>query len=273
MDPVSAASIGLAVVGLAAQCFSGAMQALQIISTARGLKAEYRYLTIRLRLEQQRCYNWAVKSGLLEWMEGDGDYQVLAPDLTGLNRNVILEVLAQMEALTVGFVRYKGEYGGLVPDTEGLGSGYLLSTGANQGDSTEADAAELIPDIRRFLAKARHSVSATKLPERVKWAVQDRDKYEKLVSRFEELNTALVDLVNSRLQDAIHSSTSATRLSVLQLHDKVDDLNQLIKALQPSKGLESLRTLSETSALPVSYRRTLLRIEITNVFRLTAISK
>ena len=246
MDPVSAAGIGLAVVSVAAQCFTGAMQALHLISTARGLKPELKYLSIRLRLEQQRCYNWASASGLLRYIEEE-DEDALDANLTGLRRTAIFEILVQIEVLVTGFIKYKGKYSSLVPDSDDSQSSWEDYTSRMELDDTpNSDVSDFVPNITRLWQHARLSISSAQLPQRIRWAVQDKVKYEGLIDRLRELNDALLSLVDSNLRSAIHQSTHETRLSILQLHSKVDDLTQLIKALLPNLGDTNLHIALES---------------------------
>ena len=205
----------------------------------QGLRPEYKFLTIRLRLEQQRCYNWASGSELLSYVEGNEDDESLDANLTGLNRAAILEILVQIEALATGFVRFKGKYGNLIPEIETTQDGQRPTTTEKAvGALVDEDVSISIPDFGKPWAKLRRSVSSAQLPQRVKWAIQDKDKYESLINRLKELNDALLNLVDTNVRTAIYQSTRETRLSVLQLHNKINDLDQLIKALLPNhKGM------------------------------------
>lgn len=235
MDPGTAAGLSLAVIGVAVQCFTGLMSALRLIAAARGLKPEYRYLTLRLQLEQQRTLSWASGCGLLSYMEGDEN--ALDASLTRLHRGDVVEVLAQMQALATGFIKYKGRYGSLVPDLEAnedheqvplAQSALEASTGGNFRD--------FVPHITRFLDEALHIATSSTLPRRVRWAIQDNDKFEGLINRLKELNDALLNLLDTNVGKNILETTRETRMSVLQLHNKIDDLNQLVKALLPISG-------------------------------------
>ncbi|MCJ1307513.1 hypothetical protein MMC25_001159 [Agyrium rufum] len=256
MDPASAAGLGLAVVGVAAQCFTGLMQALQLIATARGLKPEYKYLTLRLQLEQQRTYSWASGCGLLSYMEGGET--ALDVSLTGLKRGDILEILAQMRALATGFIKYKGRYDSLVPDFEAGEDHTPIILAQPTLKATRDDKLyNSMPSMGRFLDQVWHVTTSSTLPKRVRWAIQDNDKFKELISRLNELNNALLNLLDTNVSRNILESTLETRMSVLQLHDKIDDLDRLIKALLPITvpRKEGVHTISWIQEAEQEYRR------------------
>lgn len=245
MDPLSAAGVGLAVVSLTGQCFSGAMKALELIASARGLKPEYRYMTLRLRLEQQRCYNWASASGLLAY--SDGEENALHESLLGLQRTSIFEVMVEIEVLVTGFIKQKDKYSSLVPDQE-------VEQQRPQPDDVDLEAhrmgSSMMPALKQLWTNSRQSVAAY-LPSRIRWAAMDREKYKRLIDRLKEFNDAFLGLVDINLNRAIYDMTHQTKLSVLQLHNKVEDLNQLMKALMPEEKLDS----SKGTGLPTTAAR------------------
>ena len=230
MDPATAAGLGLAVVGLAGQCFAGAMKAFQLIAAARGLQPEYRYLTLRLQLEQQRYYNWASACGLLSFLSGDGD--ALGESLIGLNRTRIFEIMVEIEILATGFIKQQDRYGRLVAAAEEHNPSHL----AGDQEEFREGGNSLMPELKQLWKNTRQSVASAQLPKRLRWATVDRENYQGLVSRLKDLNDGLLNLVDGRLNQAICETTHETKLSVLQLHNKIDDLNQLVKALLPNTG-------------------------------------
>ena len=161
----------------------------------------------------------------------------------------------QLEALAKEFIKFGGKYSVFERDGEGDSGG----SGASDVEGAQAYSIEPpggtttsrgpLPDIEAFLSRARSSITAVQLPRRIKWAVLHCSQYESLIEKLRQFNDALVDLMDNNIQTAIHQSTRETQLSVLQLHNKVDDLNQLIKALLPSKQVDALGgVLPESSA-------------------------
>ena len=186
------------------------------------MEPDFRYLTTRLRLEQQRLYIWSSEIGLLKYLEADE--ATPSPSLLGLSRSTILDTLAQIRALTVGFVRCKDTFGVLVPDEDSI------EEKSNEEESRQ------FPDTMHFLKKSKRALLLDcSLPKRLKWASFYKDRYEMLINRLRELNDALIDLVDSDARIAISRSTRETSTTILHLHSKIDELVELTKALGSSR--------------------------------------
>ena len=191
-----------------------------MISSAKNLEPDFKYLTTRLRLEQQRLYIWSSEIGLLEYLEEDEAFPTQG--LLGLSRSTILDTLAQIQALAVDFIKCKDKFGGLVPDED-----HFEET-SNKEESRQ------FPDTMHFLKKTKNALPVVgSLPRRLKWASFYKDRYEKLINQLRELNDVLIDLVDSDARMAISRSTRETNTTILHLHGKIDELVELIKALNP----------------------------------------
>lgn len=190
---------------------------------------DYKYLTIRLRLEQQRLCNWGAEVGLQRYIEGNADVDHLG--MLGLNRAIIIDTIYQIQILATDFIKYQNKFGGLVPDdSERTG---LEPTVENLDDSS----LNKFPDIMDFLKKQRRVSPLIKtLPKRLKWAAFYREKYEGLIDRLRGFNDVLIDLVDSNARIAIYQSTRETNTTILHLHSRINDLLQLFEALQPEKS-------------------------------------
>ena len=157
----------------------------------------------------------------------------------GLSRDVILDTLAQIQALAIDFIKCKDTFGGLIPD-EGR-----CDSGAPEVNPSDEESSHF-PDTMHFLKKTKHSIPHVRgLPGRLKWASFYKDRYEKLINKLRDFNDVLIDLVDSDARMAISRSTRETNTTILHLHGKVDELLELIKALVPDKGSE----MSPMSAL------------------------
>jgi hypothetical protein len=250
MDPATAAGIGLAVMSLASQCFTGAMQgiaialrlnllifanegcaAIQLISSAKNLAPEYKYLTIRLRLEQQRLCNWGAEVGLQRYIDGNVDADADHLDMLGLNKEIIIDTIFQIQMLATDFIECQKKFGVLVPDD-------FKQTGQEpMGENLNDSSLTIFPDIMDFLKKQRHVSPLIKsLPKRLKWAAFYREKYEGLIDRLRGFNDVLIDLVDSNARIAICRSTRETNTTILHLHSRIDDLLQLFRALLPENS-------------------------------------
>ena len=205
-----------------------------MISSARNLEPEYKYLTVRLQLEQQRLYNWSSEVGLIKYLEGDET--TISNGLTGLNHNMVLQTLEQLYSLALDFIKAKDKCAHLIPDEDDKSHGHTqdaIDWSLNR-----------FPDLRLFLKRTRPSVPFIHgLPKRLKWAGFYKDRYEQLINRFRDFNDILIDLVDSEARVAIRESTRDANSTILHLHTKIDELVNLTKALMPETP-----TWSETSS-------------------------
>lgn len=212
------------------------------------MEPDYVYLNIRLRLEQQRLYNWSVEVGLLKFLERDE--VVPHHGLMGLSRTTILDTLLQIQVLVQDFIKCREQFGGLVADD---GNTAMETLDESAGDGTNG-VQEHFLDRMRFLKRARDPTPLLQaLPKRLKWVTFYKDRYEKLINQLREFNDVLIDLVDSDARVAIGRSTRETNTTMLHLHSKIDDLVQLVKAFSPDAacGLStpSVTGLQQTSSL------------------------
>lgn len=163
----------------------------------------------------------------------------------GVSRATVLETIIQIQALAHEFIEHQRRYGSLIPDELDINSALeVCSELPHAYGHTES----------RLLKVGSHTrPSSLRLIKRLKWAVCDKDKFEAFVNRFVELNDALVDLVDSEARSAIRQSTRETNIGMLHIHNRVDELVDLVKALAPeistvSTGLHQI--LPNVSGLP-----------------------
>src|SRR5271170_905829 len=109
MDPISAAGIGLGVTSLALQLFSGCIQGYQIFLDAAGMPENFEHLRVRMRIEQVRLLNWGEKVGLLEDMLEQPSVALQ------LHRNLIIDILFEIQRLFKGCLKIKEKFDNLVP--------------------------------------------------------------------------------------------------------------------------------------------------------------
>lgn len=148
----------------------------------------------------------------------------------GLSRHAVEDILLQIQAVAVDFIRGKDRYSYLVPD-EDSNDRLDIDVLTKRAEDWNLDH---FPDISRVLKANRFSATLVQqLPKRLKWAACEKNKYIKLISRFRELNDALIDLADSDARVAIREVTRETNITVLHLHSKMDELFQLTKALIP----------------------------------------
>ncbi|KAL2048354.1 hypothetical protein N7G274_000265 [Stereocaulon virgatum] len=109
MDPISAAGIGLAVVPVVIQVFAGCIKGYQVLAEVEDMPAAYQHLLVRLRVEQTRLLNWGEKVGFVEQLL-DHPSKTLQ-----LDRNLVFDVLLEIQALFKDCVKITNKYDHLVP--------------------------------------------------------------------------------------------------------------------------------------------------------------
>ena len=181
---------------------------------------ENKYLTVRLRLEQQRLYNWSSKVGLVEDVETLPSNGSMGP-----NPNMVLQNLEELYSLALDFIKCKDNGASLNSDDD---ESHVQLRDDNDGSLNQ------FPYLMRFMKEAKSAVPFIHgVPERLKWAGVYKDRYEKLINRLRAFNDILIDLVDSDARVAIRDLTRETDITILHLHTKIDELVNLTKALLP----------------------------------------
>ena len=228
------------------------------------MEPEYKYLTISLRLEQQRLYNWSAEIGLQSYIDGNANVDQL--DVLGLNRSIIVNTMIQIHSLTTDFIKYKNKFGVLVPDEfEQTKQETVIH---NSDDSGLGN----FPDAIDFSKTQSHIGPLIKgLPKRLRWAAFYKDKYEGLINRLRGFNDTLVDLVDSDARIAIRQSTRETNTTILHLHNRIDDLIHLVKALLSDESA-SLLLNTGTASQCASHHRTRQKVDLANLAYFKAVN-
>jgi hypothetical protein len=251
MDPISAAGIALSVASLAGQVLTGCIQGkqafrflslfnsnnyytgIQFIITAKNLPEHCKYLNLRLRMEQQRLFAWSETSGLLD-LDMSDDTKIRESNTFVIHRTTILDLLVQIQCLFKEFEKAQRRNERLKVAPESLDSDDDLNDPAEDSSSAHVP---LSQSRRKFIIKAMKafkSSTADGLSEgkrRLRWAAFDKDDFEELLQRFSTLNDNMTQILDARLQTEIHRTTQDTNRGVLQLHNDLVSLQQLVRAL------------------------------------------
>ncbi|KAJ9133115.1 Serine threonine protein kinase [Coniochaeta hoffmannii] len=253
MDPVSAAGLALGVASISLQIYTGCIQGIQLLITAKNFPEDCGYLNLRLRMEQQRLFAWSETSGLLD-LDAKNQSKVLESNTFILHRQTVLDLLVQVQCLFREFENQQRRYDRLQTVTE---RDDVL-------ERPEKDAAEArfpLPARRRdFIKKAMLSLRQTskEAATRFRWVSFDKVAFETLLSRFATLNDSMTDILDARMQVEIHHTVQDTNRGVLQLHHKIADLGRLVMALNvkleatvstPVSPLSLVQKASNASAL------------------------
>ena len=151
-----------------------------------------------------------------------------------MSRKTVLDTLVQFHAIALDFIKCKGKWGQLIADEDDGGYSEALKDHAVDWSLNR------FPDIMQFLKKPQHSGPLVPgLSKRLQWAASSKERYEKLINKFRELNDVLIDLVDSEARLAIRESTRETNTTILHLHSKIDELVMLTKAWLPDTPIMS----------------------------------
>ncbi|KAH8195751.1 hypothetical protein TruAng_010079 [Truncatella angustata] len=219
MDPVSAAGLAIGVASIGLQVYTGCVQ-------AKNFPEEYKYLNLRLRMEQQRLFAWSETSGLAD-LGGKGQQKILETNTFTLHRTTVLDLLVQVQCLFKEFQDDQKRYQRL-----------QSVTGPDESlDNPEQDALDAnvpLPQRRRdFIKKAMLQIKEKSAEGalRLRWATFDKEGFERLLSKFAVLNDNMTDILDAQLQVEIHHTVQDTNRGMLQLHHKIADLSRLVMAL------------------------------------------
>ncbi|KAH6653865.1 prion-inhibition and propagation-domain-containing protein [Truncatella angustata] len=227
MDPVSAAGLAIGVASIGLQVYTGCVQVgIQLLITAKNFPEEYKYLNLRLRMEQQRLFAWSETSGLAD-LGGKGQQKILETNTFTLHRTTVLDLLVQVQCLFKEFQDDQKRYQRL-----------QSVTGPDESlDNPEQDALDAnvpLPQRRRdFIKKAMLQIKEKSAEGalRLRWATFDKEGFERLLSKFAVLNDNMTDILDAQLQVEIHHTVQDTNRGMLQLHHKIADLSRLVMAL------------------------------------------
>lgn len=200
---------------------------------------------MRVQIEQQRFLNFSLEAGLLY---ADG---VICGALQ-VNRHLLIAVLAEIELLLGKYAETNGKYEKFVasadvnwddhnePRTDLLDLLFLPpddKIAKGREDSTSKKM-ELLKRVRRFGnaigQRGRNLRTITVEPKRLVWAAVDKDAFECLISKLENLNSFLIALLDSSQLQRLQDSMNTNYLEILQLRNDVVSLTTLVKALTPT---------------------------------------
>ncbi|TGO22603.1 hypothetical protein BPAE_0161g00080 [Botrytis paeoniae] len=233
MDPISAVGIALSVASLAGQVFTGCIQGIQFIITAKNVPEESKYYNLRLRMEQQRLFAWSETSGLLD-LDNQNDQKIRESNTFVIHRTTILDLLVQIQFLFKEFENSQRKNKHLKVIPEFVSDENSIDDPAKDASSAHVPLSE---SRRKFIMKAMKSFKTnttgqiTEGVRRLWWAAFDKEAFEILLQRFSTLNDNMTDILDTRLQTEIHRTTQDTNRGVLQLHKDLSSLCQLVMAL------------------------------------------
>lgn len=198
--------------GIAISYFVLTIIAYQLYEDMAGMPSAYHHLRIRLFIEQSRLLRWGDKLGLIE------DRFVIPSQILRLNRNLIIDVLFEIQSALTGCAALQSSYDTIVPP-KGQEVPSLVS-------NTQKGLRE------RLLEKTMAVVEKSKqAPRRLGWALGRQEDFERLINKTIGFNHSIEGLLAKEMMEDLHASQHQANMLTLQLHDKVDQLLEFSRAL------------------------------------------
>ena len=214
-----------------------------------------RYLTVSLQLEQQRLTDWAETCGLL----GKGSASLSEHSLQKIFGYdafyLALNLLTQMKNLVEHFQdkHLKDEHGCEITHPPAHQSSiYHVELGVLM---SQRMIFQKLPRRTELLRRLFPSLkSAEPLSRRFMWAAWNKKRFETMLDQLMQLNNAITCTMSRNKQEEIFDMTRESGRSIVQLIDRVEDLEDLVKALKPDKYLHKthLQRNNPTQLLPES---------------------
>ncbi|KAI9838187.1 MAG: hypothetical protein M1837_002616 [Sclerophora amabilis] len=252
-DPLSAAGLGLGAASLAYQIFAGCIKGYQLLGEAMDMPAENKHLRTRLQIEQHRLLNWSQVAGL-----ADEQGPRLSTSLQ-LNRTLLIDILLEIRNLLDNFGKLNGRYDALLPVNDSGGSMRVEVGGECESHQTSKTPSEGSKSSRfprgtnKIMKLALDTIdNAPSAPKRLRWATFDKEKLTTLLMRLGELNDFMQSLMDENQSKALLQTQHQTYMEILQLHNSVHDLKQLVRALSVSDVNTNQQATNEVSRSPSS---------------------
>jgi Prion-inhibition and propagation/Protein kinase domain len=184
----------------------------------------YQHLIVRLRLEQSRILNWGEKVGVVETLL-DQPSRIL-----NLHRNLILDILLEVQAAIRSCMKTNGKYGPLLP--------------------SPSSALKQEKENRTFLQRTMKVLDkGPVLASKLQWAMVDHVKFSTLVNQLIGYNDSIETLLDRNTLGQIHVMQKQSHVAILQLTDKVDELAVLAQAFHLRAPHGEVRGISRSSTL------------------------
>lgn len=189
----------------------------------------YQHLRTRLRIEQARLINWGESVGLVEELL-ERPSQVLQ-----LNRNLILDILFEIQAVFKSCVDISEQFDKLAPDGQ---------TPSGKKVGTKPDS--LLKRSLAILDKQPQIVA------RLQWAMIKQNQFEEMIAKLITFNDRIESLLDRSSLERLHLMHHQTHMVMLQLTEQVVELRTLSQAIlikgskfsnEPTEGISRSSTL------------------------------
>jgi ankyrin repeat protein len=193
-EPQRLSEVGEEAVSLTLQMLSSCVKGYQVISEARNLPEDARYLQVRLKIEGRRLINWAEVVGLTE-------ERYLSSSV-----NNAREVLNRKEELLSSYVK--------------------LEMQSSTEPTTVDDVKDKNEDELSLLAKLPRIATETsrRFPDKVMWAFLDTRKFHDLIKKLSSLNDYLMELLTDQQRNKLDAVEKKTGTEIRESYNKLETL-------------------------------------------------
>lgn len=244
--------LGLGAVSLTFQVFSGCVKGYQLLTEAKHMPDEYKYMRIQLKKEQYRLLDWGSVVGVAEHDDALG--------ISSSDKGLLHDILEQQQQLLFSFGKYEKRYQRFQLLEKPLVQEILEEGNAAEGD--EATVAGFLPPARadtdlqsRFpqegeilLKKCLDWAKKSRTyPRRLRWASFDKAKFEQLLVKLAKFNDFLREILNKQQLACLITRTERTNRHIIQLNNSIEQLMEIFRAGQASSHLKRAHTRVEES--------------------------
>ena len=207
------------------------------------MQESYGYLTLRVKIEQQRFLHFATEAGFF------GVKSSLCAALQ-VNHRVLVDTLKEIKALFENYEKANQKYIEFMPQASidwedgleqhpDLVERLTLTKRQVTGEGLKPVEAKKGLSLRRltlhrFRKKAKDTTQSFRTvfsePKRLVWVTTDKHGFEKLVTKLNALNTFLIALLDRPQMRRLEEVISESYREILQLRDGVKELESLSKA-------------------------------------------
>lgn len=244
--------LGLGAVSLTFQVFSGCVKGYQLLTEAKHMPDEYKYMRVQLKKEQYRLLDWGSVVGVAEHDDALG--------ISSSDKGLLHDILEQQQQLLFSFGKYEKRYQRFQLLEKPLVQEILEEGNAAEGD--EATVAGLLPPARvdtdlqsRFPQEGEillkncldWAKKSRTYPRRLRWASFDKAKFEQLLVKLAKFNDFLREILNKQQLACLITRTERTNRHIIQLNNSIEQLMEIFRAGQASSHLKRAHTRVEES--------------------------
>ncbi|KAI3320906.1 prion-inhibition and propagation-domain-containing protein [Xylariaceae sp. AK1471] len=234
-DPLSAVGVGLGVVSLLLQVIEECSKLYRHFTEASEMSQSYKYLRVRMQMEQQRFLYFAAE--VTELFETGQICGAL-----GVNQKLLVDVLFDIKSTFNRFEKCAAKYGNAVlqDNCEELNQsqrdlGELLRLSAS--NSTLINGPEITSNrstrtFGRQISNAVHKLrTVARDPRRLIWVSVGKEEMETLITKLSELNSFLISLLTGSQAKRLVHAVRTNYMEILHMRSTIEELGDLVQAL------------------------------------------